>query len=66
MYKGAAFAIVLALVLPGLGGCYQSADVSLHTPGVYKGAKDPLLAVEGTATQQNRLAERFNAVQRDR
>ncbi|MGA7799918.1 MAG: hypothetical protein WCC36_03825 [Gammaproteobacteria bacterium] len=49
-----------------LGGCYRSPDVQVHKPGVYQGARDPLLAVEKTEKQQKRLEERFQLVQTDR
>jgi len=50
-----------------LGGCYRAPnDVQLHKPGVYKGGHDPLLAVEKTPQQQERLQKRFELVQTDR
>lgn len=59
--------IVTLLLLGGmLSACYQSADVTLHQPGVYKGAVDPLLAYEGSAEHQQKLRDRFNLVQVDR
>jgi hypothetical protein len=61
--------LMLTLLLTGtaaLSGCYQSTDVSLHEPGEYKGKKDPLLAYEGSAEQQQKLLERFKQVQTDR
>jgi len=58
--------VVILLIGIGLTGCYQSADVTLHEPGEYKGAKDPLLAYEGSAEQQQKLMERFKQVQTDR
>lgn len=42
-----------------LTGCYETTDVVIHEPGVYKGAKDPLLAVEGTPQHEAELRERF-------
>lgn len=62
------FAIVaaMALSLGTLAGCYQSPDVTLHKPGVYKGGRDPLQALEKTDKQQQRLRDRFNLVQTDR
>lgn len=53
-----AFALVLA-------GCYESADVTVHKPGVYKGPEDPLLSTD-TAKRNQELMARFNQVQRDR
>lgn len=61
--------IMLTLLLASsaaLSGCYQSADVTMHEPGEYKGKKDPLLAYEGSAEQQQKLLERFNQIQTDR
>jgi hypothetical protein len=57
---------VVALALFGLSACYRSPDVDLHSPGVYKGPSDPLLKVEGTQAQQQRLQQRFRTVQMDR
>ena len=51
------------IVLVGLAGCsYESREVTLHEPGVYKGAKDPLLARQ----EQQELIDRFKLVQTDR
>jgi len=48
---------VLATLL--LSGCYESTAVVIHEPGVYKGEKDPLLAVERTPEHAAELRERF-------
>jgi len=48
---------ILAVVM--LGGCYESTDIVIHEPGVYKGGKDPLLAVDGTPQFEAELRERF-------
>ncbi|MEJ2507950.1 MAG: hypothetical protein P8009_00490 [Gammaproteobacteria bacterium] len=57
----------LAVLLSGLvAGCYESPDATLHEPGVYKGDRDPLQALEKTEKQQQRLRDRFNLVQTDR
>lgn len=48
-----------------LTGCYESSSVTVHKPGVYKGAKDPLLS----ANQEDRAAAlngRFKLGQLDR
>jgi hypothetical protein len=58
--------VAAAVVLTALAGCYQSPDVKLHKPGVYKGPIDPLLAKERDPQQQTALRERFDLVQRDR
>ena len=58
----AASAIALAAAL---SGCYESTDVTVFDPGVYKGADDPLLAkLEDPAFRQE-LDRRFDG-QRDR
>ncbi|MGA2731686.1 MAG: hypothetical protein ABSG35_03625 [Syntrophobacteraceae bacterium] len=51
------------IVLVWLAGCsYECREVTLHKPGVYKGAKDPFLARQ----QQQELIDRFKLVQTDR
>lgn len=60
---------LLALVLPlsmALYGCYESPDVTVFEPGVYKGKSDPLLDKQKSAQRDQQLADRFNAVQTDR
>ena len=49
-----------------LWGCYESPDIAIHEPGVYKGKLDPLLAKERQPEQKKLLVERFNEVQTDR
>jgi hypothetical protein len=64
------FAKSLNLVLPSLCilavSCSNSSDVTLHKPGVYKGAVDPLIETQRSPQQQERLVARFNQVQTDR
>lgn len=48
-----------------LAGCYESADVTVHEAGEYKGAPDPLLT-EDAESRASALEERFNMVQTDR
>ena len=51
------------IVLVVLMGCsYESRQTTLREPGVYKGAKDPLLAEQ----QEQTLIDRFKLVQTDR
>jgi len=51
------------IILAGLTGCSsESRKVTMHEPGVYKGAKDPLLVMQ----QQQELIDRFKLVQTDR
>ncbi len=49
-----------------LVGCSDSTDVTLHKPGVYKGAVDPLIDKQRSPQQQERLVARFNQIQTDR
>ena len=56
------YILMACAILTGLAGCsYESREVTLHKPGVYKGDKDPLLA-----RQQQDLIDRFKLVQTDR
>jgi hypothetical protein len=53
-----AFAVMISLV-----GCSsESRNVTVHKPGVYKGAKDPVLALKN----QQELIDRLKLVQSDR
>lgn len=49
-----------------LGGCYESPDVTVYEPGVYKGKPDPLLDKLQAEKRQEQLIDRFHAVQTDR
>lgn len=49
-----------------LGGCSESEHSALHKPGVYTGAKDPLIAKQASPAQQEKLLARFNQIQTDR
>jgi hypothetical protein len=61
--KGFGTLLTATLVLLGLVGCSsEGRKVTLHKPGVYKGAKDPLLLKQ----QQQVLIDRFKLVQTDR
>ena len=55
--------IMLAMIaLVGLVGCFpEPRSVTMHEPGVYKGAKDPVTALN----QQQELIDRFKLVQTD-
>ena len=57
--------ICMGLVFVAVTGCSDIPDVTLHTPGVYKGAADPLLSAN-TEERVNALNTRFNAGQTDR
>jgi len=65
MFKNTAAIFGIALVAGMLSGCWEDTDVTLHEPGVYKGAPDPLLAQDSGA-RAKALGERFNLVQMDR
>lgn len=57
--------LLMGLIVVVLTGCYESSNLTVHKPGVYKGAKDPLLG----ANQEERagsLSERFKLGQLDR
>ncbi len=55
--------LLACIVLAGLAGCSsEPRSFTLHEPGVYKGAKDPLLALQ----RQQELSDRFRLVQTDR
>lgn len=55
-------ALALALALTG---CYESIDVTVAEPGVYKGKEDPLLAMLEDPEFRQQLDRRFDG-QRDR
>ena len=56
--------VALAVFLvAGLAGCsMEPRSVTMHEPGVYKGAKDPMLSLQN----QQVLIDRFRLVQTDR
>ena len=47
-------------------GCSRATDVTVYEPGVYKGPKDPLVAMHATAEHKALLQERFTMGQTDR
>ncbi len=53
------------LISVGLSGCWESTDITMHEPGEYKGATDPLLQADAGARSEQ-LKERFQTVQIDR
>ena len=60
-------AVGCAVVAAGLlSGCYESGDVTVVEPGVYKGKTDPLLAKMNQPEHQGQLDDRFRRVQTDR
>lgn len=57
------YILATALVLIGFAACSdESRNFTMHEPGVYKGTKDPLLAVK----EHKELEARFKMVQTDR
>lgn len=57
--------LILAVMMPlaGIAGCSpEPRSVTMHEPGIYKGARDPLLALK----QDQTLINRFKLVQTDR
>jgi hypothetical protein len=60
----------LWLVLPAtvllLTACYEKPQVTFFKPGVYQGRTDPLLALEASPAQQQKLLQRLKTVQMDR
>lgn len=63
MYLKAAMVLVAAVTVAGLSACYESPDVTVYKPGVYKGGKDPLVEKQRSAEQQQILRDRFVLVQ---
>ena len=61
-----ALAAGLGVLLPGLTGCTEKTSVTLHEPGVYKGAEDPLLAKQQDPEHIEALQQRFAEGQADR
>jgi lipoprotein NlpI len=59
-------AMLIAVFVFTLAGCSDSNEVTLHKPGVYKGATDPLIEKQRSPQQQEKLIARFNQVQTDR
>ena len=57
------FILAAMALLAGLVGCSsESRNVTMHKPGVYKGTKDPVLALKN----QQELIDRLKLVQTDR
>ncbi len=63
MMKSIGRILMVFIVLAGLVACStESRKTTIREPGVYKGAKDPLLALKN----QQELIDRFRLVQTDR
>ena len=63
--KNATFTAAAVVVAAGLAGCWDSTEVTVHSPGEYKGQQDPLLA-QGASARTETLTKRFQLVQVDR
>lgn len=59
------YGVVIGLVCVVSIGCSESSSVTVHEPGVYKGASDPLLSAN-SEERANELSARFNLGQIDR
>ncbi|MEJ2641603.1 MAG: hypothetical protein P8010_18705 [Desulfosarcinaceae bacterium] len=57
---------VLLLLATTFWACYESPGVTIHEPGVYKGAQDPLLAKQHSDRQLQQLRDRLALIQMDR
>jgi hypothetical protein len=64
IHKGVGLALLACM--PLLSACYERPEAVFFEPGVYKGRTDPLLALEATPEQQQRLLKRLELVQTDR
>ena len=60
------FILLLISTVLVVVACYESPDVVVHKPGVYKGARDPLLVKQRSAKQQEVLRERVMLIQAER
>jgi hypothetical protein len=60
------FIILLISTVLVAVACYESPKVVIHKPGIYKGARDPLLAKQRSEKQQETLRDRFMLIQADR
>ena len=54
------------LAAGGLAGCYETSTPTQYEPGVYKGAKDPLVEKLADGDLRSELDERFRKAARDR
>ena len=58
--------MLISTVVLGVVACYESPEVVVHKPGVYKGARDPLLVKQRSAKQQEVLRDRVMLIQAER
>jgi hypothetical protein len=66
MSKHAHTMIAVATLSLLAAACHENVGVSLHSPGVYKGKTDDLIALSATSEHEKKLRERFLKVQTDR
>jgi hypothetical protein len=64
--RSLALAAALGILSLTATGCTEKTTVTLHEPGVYKGAEDPLLAMQEDPEHIEALKERFVRGQADR
>lgn len=60
------FILLLTATIFFVVACYDSPEVVVHKPGIYKGARDPLLAKQRSEQQQETLRNRVMLIQADR
>lgn len=60
------FIFLLTATILFVVACYESPEVVVHKPGIYKGARDPLLEKQRSAQQQEMLRDRVMLIQADR
>lgn len=63
--KKATLTVAAVVLAAGVTGCWDSTEVTVHSPGKYKGEQDPLLAQTASARTET-LMKRFQLVQVDR
>ena len=63
-WRGFILLLIAAILI--VVACYESPEVVVHKPGVYKGARDPLLVKQRSAKQQEVLRERVMLIQAER
>jgi len=59
------YPVLAGLIVLALTACSESSNVTIHEPGVYKGASDPLLSANAE-DRASSLHERFLSGQLDR
>jgi hypothetical protein len=59
------YGLFLGSIIVVLTGCYESSNFTVHKPGVYKGASDPLLSANAEE-RAGSLNQRFKLGQLDR